>query len=368
MIDFTSPLTSFVLALHKRSSNFNRTVLKMLDKHLGESKSAISMYSSMVPDIGPGRTMAWKTVEYGVSGILLFDSLMEDSPTRRLIIDCRQKCSERKTFLLLSVTSNDCPASHRDLLRQHDLRDHLVLPLCYEKKPFGILSVFRGKEDPYFSNEDLLMLQDAAKCISSIYYLDNRNNRKVLYYFHRFLDDIDIRAALIDHQLKIIDSNIAFREYFEYVWKEGLLTGKIPDYNSAGSESISDPQKLINHFGSRIIVRPEKLRCDCMLYNYRLYTKPLAYANAFGEIETIYLIYVSQYKKITTDETMNLLAELTSRETELLMLLTEGNDNTQISEKLHISIHTVRSHLQNIYRKLDVTNKTELITKLYGDN
>ena len=98
----------------------------------------------------------------------------------------------------------------------------------------------------------------------------------------------------------------------------------------------------------------------------RLYTKPLAYANAFGEIETIYLIYVSQYKKISTDETMDLLAELTPRETELLMLLTEGNDNTQISEKLHITTHTVKSHLQNIYRKLDVTNKTELITKLYG--
>ena len=366
MTDLTSALTSFVLGLHKRNSNFNRTVLKLLDKHLGESKSAISMYSSMVPDIGTGRTMAWKTIEQGVPGILLFDSLMEDGPTRRLIIDCRQRCSERKSFLLLSVTSDDCPASHRNLLRQQDLRDHLVLPLCYEKNPLGILSIFRGKEDPYFSREDLRMLQDAAKCISSIYYLDNRNNRKVLYYFHRFLDDMDIGAALIDRQLIIIDSNKAFRDYFEYVWKEGILTGKIPEYNGDEGSSISDSQKLINHFGHRIIVRPERLRCDCMLYNYRLYTKPLAYANAFGEIETIYLIYVSQYKKISTNETMDLLAELTPRETELLMLLTEGNDNTQISEKLHITTHTVKSHLQNIYRKLDVTNKTELITKLYG--
>lgn len=48
------------------------------------------------------------------------------------------------------------------------------------------------------------------------------------------------------------------------------------------------------------------------------------------------------------------------------MLLTEGNDNTQISEKLLFTTHTVKSHLQNIYRKLDVTNKTELITKFYG--
>ena len=366
MIDHTSAFTSFVLDLHKRSTNFSRTVLKLVDKHLEEGKAAISMYPSVVLSSPAAKMPSWKTTERGVSGALLFDSLMEDGPTRRLIMDCRQRCSERKTFLLLSVTSDDCPASHRDLLRQHDLRDHLVLPLCYEKNPLGILSVFRGKEDPYFSQEDLSMLQDAAKCISSVYYLDNRNNRKVLYYFHRFLDDMDIGAALIDRQLRIIDSNKSFRDYFEYVWKEGILTGKIPEYTGDEGSSISDFQKLIYHFGPRIIVRPEKLRCDCMLYNYRLYTKPLAYANAFGEIETIYLIYVSQYKKISTDETMDLLAELTPRETELLMLLTEGNDNTQISEKLHITTHTVKSHLQNIYRKLDVTNKTELITKLYG--
>lgn len=186
------------------------------------------------------------------------------------------------------------------------------------------------------------------------------------YYFHRFLDDMDVGAALIDKQLHILVSNDAFDEYFSYVWKEGVLTGKIPDLTPDQNKDLSDPQKLVNHFGSKIIVRPGKLRCDCMLYNYRLYTKPLPYANPFGEIETIYLVYVSQYKKISSEETMDLLAELTPRENEVLMLLTEGNDNCRISETLHITTYTVKSHLQSIYRKLDVTNKTELITKLYG--
>ncbi|MBR2728497.1 MAG: helix-turn-helix transcriptional regulator [Lachnospiraceae bacterium] len=57
---------------------------------------------------------------------------------------------------------------------------------------------------------------------------------------------------------------------------------------------------------------------------------------------------------------------MTPRETELLLLLSEGNDNAKIAEKLHITGYTVKSHLQNIYRKMGVTNKTELLTKLYG--
>ena len=68
--------------------------------------------------------------------------------------------------------------------------------------------------------------------------------------------------------------------------------------------NLMDAQKLINYFGPRVIVRPEKLKCDCLFYNYRLYTKPFPYTNAFGEIETIYLLYVSQYKKISSDEIM----------------------------------------------------------------
>ena len=366
MKDHVSTFTSFVLDLHKRNTNFSRTVLKLIDKHLEEGKTAISMYPSVIRFHTAGNGPEWKTTERGVNGTILFDSMMADSSLRKLIMRCRQRCGESKHYLLLSVSSEECPPHHRAALLKENLRDHLILVLCYEKKPIGILSVFRGKDDPYFSQDDVRTLQNAANIISSIYYQDNQNSRRLTYYFHRFLDDMDIGAALIDQQLQIIDSNDTFLEYFEYVWKEGILTGKIPGHTEDHDSNISDSQKLINHFGPRIIVRPEKLRCDCMLYNYRLYTKPLAFSNGFGEIETIYLIYVSQYKKISSDEIMDLLSELTPRETELLLLLTEGNDNTQISEKLHITTYTVKSHLQNIYRKLNVTNKTELITKLYG--
>lgn len=53
--------------------------------------------------------------------------------------------------------------------------------------------------------------------------------------------------------------------------------------------------------------------------------------------------------------------DLTQREVEVLILLARGRDLPYISEKLFISKNTVRSHTKNIYRKLDVHTKQELM-------
>ena len=51
--------------------------------------------------------------------------------------------------------------------------------------------------------------------------------------------------------------------------------------------------------------------------------------------------------------------ELTGREMDVLKLVARGKVNNDIADELSISISTVKSHLQNIYTKLDVTNRTE---------
>jgi DNA-binding NarL/FixJ family response regulator len=51
-------------------------------------------------------------------------------------------------------------------------------------------------------------------------------------------------------------------------------------------------------------------------------------------------------------------AGLTDREVTLLEALTRGLSNKQISQELWITEQTVKFHLSNIYRKLDVSNRT----------
>lgn len=55
---------------------------------------------------------------------------------------------------------------------------------------------------------------------------------------------------------------------------------------------------------------------------------------------------------------------LTPREIELLTLLSKGMMYKEIGEKLFITTGTVKQHIHKIYEKLEVTNKTEAISKL----
>ncbi|RMF04952.1 MAG: DNA-binding response regulator, partial [Chloroflexi bacterium] len=50
---------------------------------------------------------------------------------------------------------------------------------------------------------------------------------------------------------------------------------------------------------------------------------------------------------------------LSDREREVLKLVAAGKSNQEMAARLHLSPNTVKYHLQNIYRKLQVNNRTE---------
>jgi len=60
--------------------------------------------------------------------------------------------------------------------------------------------------------------------------------------------------------------------------------------------------------------------------------------------------------------------QLTNRETEVLEQLSKGLNYIQISENLIISKGTVRKHIENIYKKLQVHNKLEAVQKAKRNN
>jgi DNA-binding NarL/FixJ family response regulator len=57
------------------------------------------------------------------------------------------------------------------------------------------------------------------------------------------------------------------------------------------------------------------------------------------------------------------LRPLTAKETEVLPLLREGRSNAQIALALQVGIETVRTHTRNIYRKLGVSSRHELLAQ-----
>ena len=57
--------------------------------------------------------------------------------------------------------------------------------------------------------------------------------------------------------------------------------------------------------------------------------------------------------------------QLTPRQRELLRLVAAGHTNTQIARRLGLSEGTVRTHLKNIYTRLNVSSRTAAVTHTF---
>jgi DNA-binding CsgD family transcriptional regulator len=56
--------------------------------------------------------------------------------------------------------------------------------------------------------------------------------------------------------------------------------------------------------------------------------------------------------------------QLSKREIEVVRMICEGRNNREIGEQLYISEHTVKDHIKNIMRKMEVASRNELVAVL----
>jgi LuxR family maltose regulon positive regulatory protein len=54
---------------------------------------------------------------------------------------------------------------------------------------------------------------------------------------------------------------------------------------------------------------------------------------------------------------------LSERELEVLQLIAAGNTNRRIATELFVSVGTVKTHLNNLYRKLDAHSRTQALAR-----
>jgi RNA polymerase sigma factor (sigma-70 family) len=62
------------------------------------------------------------------------------------------------------------------------------------------------------------------------------------------------------------------------------------------------------------------------------------------------------------------MVKLTSREEEVLTLLSRGYSNKEIADRLSVSVETVRSHLKKIYERMHVRSRTEAVALFFGSS
>ena len=92
-------------------------------------------------------------------------------------------------------------------------------------------------------------------------------------------------------------------------------------------------------------------------------TRPAALATLVRETIDGHVLHI--YKSADTGRAANpsvmaaMQTSLTLRELEVLQLVAAGSTNGEIAQKLWVTEQTVKFHLSNVYRKLEVGNRTE---------
>jgi DNA-binding NarL/FixJ family response regulator len=112
---------------------------------------------------------------------------------------------------------------------------------------------------------------------------------------------------------------------------------------------------------------------DLSTLNRAKLTRPCGYLVKPYKPEDLYTaISIGLYnfdhrKQKITIEQVNQLSdeEFTQREYEIIIDITQGLTNVQIAEKQFVSANTIKWHLQNIYSKLNVKNRTSLTKKVF---
>lgn len=74
-------------------------------------------------------------------------------------------------------------------------------------------------------------------------------------------------------------------------------------------------------------------------------------------------VYVNRNENFVLNTSMVSKLELSKRELEILSLLAEGLSNQEIAEKIFVSLSTVKTHIQNLFEKLDVKRRIQAVEK-----
>lgn len=105
-------------------------------------------------------------------------------------------------------------------------------------------------------------------------------------------------------------------------------------------------------------VRMKQLREE----NERIRKMLVQYVNQIEELK--HLIDNKPFEKEVKDKKLKEEMCLTEREIDVLQLIARGFTNSEIANKLFISVNTVKYHTKNIFEKLNASNRVEAILKV----
>ncbi len=272
--------------------------------------------------------------------------------------------------------SSRCPKNefYREFLRPQGIGAELVLCFLFGDKLSASISLFRSTDEPDFASQDVRKAGVVSSYMSTIFHnatlLSQLHEEKSR--FQSMYESMEEGIIVLDHQLKVIFYNSKALE-MSHLWPpKGLHRN-----NYQGNRSLVVPDQVLEDClalktgfeieGSMVDLVSRRIayvyvnETDYFRVDSKIFTNPFESMS-----KAYFLISIRGPSKIAahSEGWMKKEYNLTKRELEIIRYVSQGLTNQQTADKLFVSLFTVTTHLKNIYRKVGVRNRTELVFRL----
>jgi len=222
-----------------------------------------------------------------------------------------------------------------------------------------VIKVYKTIESGDFTEREKEIFQYIGKAFNNSKTLYNRFilQQRKLEVVSAYCDEISFGFAILDGKGRLLQSNSAFMDYSAKL-SSGLTKAEIAKdiiFAVTGTDKLPEE----NYFREEahvngVIIAMQKKRVILSIRTENLFFITLQKDKGDRVPDIDSLALSSRYG-------------LTRRETEVILLVAKGYNNQEISDELFIGVSTVKTHISNIYSKLSVKSRTEILNKLRTD-
>ncbi|MGL6106552.1 LuxR C-terminal-related transcriptional regulator [Romboutsia sp.] len=222
--------------------------------------------------------------------------------------------------------------------------------------PYHIIAIFKNKNTGDFTEKELELLSYIGEIFSFSIdkyktYLSQLEKNEALKLF---LDSTEIGFIVINQNMKIIKYNNTFVDYGNSMFNNFDINKIVNNILHIIEEKIN---LKLNEIDTNIEVKIGK-------FNVLLRKKITFVSNENFSSLILIQLYKSNDEGDSCEKISKKIIDefnLTSREVDILNLILEGCNNNEISTNLFISLSTVKSHIRNIFYKMNISSRSEVI-------
>lgn len=313
---------------------FDATFLRLLNEAFGFRDLAINIYhnSEYVRTEAYGRITALvKPYQQGF--------YRKDFVSRYVCEHIGALVFDEKSAIVQSSHLNDPDgyALYCSFLNMVNIQYSAVLPI---NENFRLVT-YKDREQGEFSDLEIMFLNYLLSVIRNKYqtFLETKNVSRSAQIMESLLDRMSVGYVILEEDFHLASHNVSAIQYLQELFQVSHVSKAIP--------------LLVGLLNGR----------DEMDYKqYHISMSCYTEVNGLNIVRKYFYISITNRCVTSTCSLSSLhFEQLTARELEVLDYFSKGFEYAEISKALFISEGTLKTHLKNIYRKLNVSNQRRLV-------